>query len=128
MLQYSLLDRRPEETVLPLLKEKNIGVLVRGALAQGLLLDKIPKEYLGHIAETVAHAAATLADNAAPLSAEAAAIAFVRQQQAVSSVVCGIRTQAHLLAAISAVEALLSPEQYSKIAAATPARRYTEHR
>ena len=31
MSQYSLLDRRPEESVFPLLKEKNIGVLVRGA-------------------------------------------------------------------------------------------------
>lgn len=29
MMQYSLLDRRPEETCLPLLQENNIGVLAR---------------------------------------------------------------------------------------------------
>ena len=34
MMQYSLIDRRPEESCLDLLKENNIGVLVRGSLAQ----------------------------------------------------------------------------------------------
>src|SRR6185437_6905893 len=37
MMQYSLLDRRPEEAALPLLSEKNISVVSSGALAQGLL-------------------------------------------------------------------------------------------
>src|SRR5687768_1382194 len=34
MMQYSLLDRRPEETCLDLLKQNNIGVLTRGSIAQ----------------------------------------------------------------------------------------------
>ncbi len=33
MLQYSLLDRRPEETVLDLLHGAGVGVLVRGVSA-----------------------------------------------------------------------------------------------
>jgi aryl-alcohol dehydrogenase-like predicted oxidoreductase len=33
MMQYSLLDRRPEESCLELLREIGIGVLVRGAVA-----------------------------------------------------------------------------------------------
>ena len=37
MLQYSLFDRRPEEEILKKLKENNISVLVRGALAKGML-------------------------------------------------------------------------------------------
>jgi aryl-alcohol dehydrogenase-like predicted oxidoreductase len=40
MMQYSLLDRRPEE-VFPLLKEKNISVVTRGPVAKGLLSDKM---------------------------------------------------------------------------------------
>ena len=42
MMQYSLLDRRPEEECLSLLKEKNIGVLVRGSVAQGFLVNYTP--------------------------------------------------------------------------------------
>lgn len=40
MMQYSLLDRRPEE-LLPLLKENNISVIARGPLAKGLLTEKV---------------------------------------------------------------------------------------
>ncbi|MDF0726129.1 aldo/keto reductase [Cytobacillus sp. S13-E01] len=39
MMQYSILDRRPEE-VFPLLKEHNISVLCRGPVAKGLLTEK----------------------------------------------------------------------------------------
>lgn len=37
MLQYSLLDRRPEEEVLNLLNENKISALARGPLAKGIL-------------------------------------------------------------------------------------------
>jgi aryl-alcohol dehydrogenase-like predicted oxidoreductase len=40
MMQYSLLDRRPEE-LFPLLKEKNISVVTRGPVAKGLLSEKM---------------------------------------------------------------------------------------
>lgn len=46
MMQYSLLDRRPEEACLDLLAQNNISVLVRGAYAKGILLNKPAKEYL----------------------------------------------------------------------------------
>lgn len=41
MMQYSILDRRPEEEVLPLLHENGISVVTRGPLAKGLLSDKM---------------------------------------------------------------------------------------
>lgn len=41
MMQHSMLDRRPEETVLPLLNEHKIGVVTRGPLAKGLLSDRM---------------------------------------------------------------------------------------
>ena len=37
MMQYSLLDRRPEETVLDLLGQNGVGVIVRGPVAKGIL-------------------------------------------------------------------------------------------
>jgi aryl-alcohol dehydrogenase-like predicted oxidoreductase len=46
MLQYSLLDRRPEESVLPLLQSKGISVMARGALAQGMLAGKLQNQSL----------------------------------------------------------------------------------
>jgi aryl-alcohol dehydrogenase-like predicted oxidoreductase len=41
MMQYSILDRRPEEEALPLLHENGISVVTRGPLAKGLLSDKM---------------------------------------------------------------------------------------
>jgi aryl-alcohol dehydrogenase-like predicted oxidoreductase len=68
MMQYSLLDRRPEECCLQLLQQNNIGVLSRGALAQGLLVNKPAKEYLGYSAEAVSKAAAAVKAVATPIN------------------------------------------------------------
>lgn len=40
MMQYSILDRRPEEEILDLLHQHHISVIARGALAKGLLTNK----------------------------------------------------------------------------------------
>ena len=40
MMQYSILDRRPEEESLPLLHEHGISVVTRGPLAKGLLSNR----------------------------------------------------------------------------------------
>ena len=48
MMQYNLLDRRPEESCLDMLADKNIGVLARGSLAGGLLVNKPAKNYLDY--------------------------------------------------------------------------------
>lgn len=50
MMQYSLLDRRPEE-IFPLLKENEISVIARGPLAKGLLTDKIHEKASGQVIE-----------------------------------------------------------------------------
>lgn len=41
MMQYSILDRRAEEEILPLLQKNNISVLSRGSLAKGLLTERL---------------------------------------------------------------------------------------
>ncbi|OEH93603.1 aldo/keto reductase [Bacillus solimangrovi] len=40
MMQYSILDRRPEGEMLELLQKNNISVIARGPLAKGMLSDK----------------------------------------------------------------------------------------
>lgn len=52
MSQYSILDRRPEETVLPLLRDKGISLIARGPVAKGILTSdghrKAEKGYLDY--------------------------------------------------------------------------------
>src|SRR5690606_10644518 len=53
MMQYSLLDRRAEETCFPLLQMNDIAVLARGSLAGGLLINKPAKTYLDYTEDEV---------------------------------------------------------------------------
>jgi len=127
MLQYSLLDRRPEETILPLLQNQNIGVMVRGAIAQGLLIDKSSKPYLGHDASAVEKAAKAIAGISG--NRLSAALGFVWHHPAVTSIVAGIRTSVQLQEALKAAEAPpLTETQYEMLQHAVSPLLYTEHR
>lgn len=129
MLQYSLLDRRPEEAVLDLLYQHKVGVLVRGSLAQGLLIDKAPKPYLDHAEETVARAAAALKKEAVSVQPAAVAVKYVLQNPAVTAAVLGIRTEAQLEEAFKIAAAPpLSSEQTEMLQKIMPAIRYKQHR
>lgn len=127
MLQYSLLDRRPEETVLGLLKENNKGVLVRGALAQGLLINKPAKEYLGYREEAVKQlqeAIRSLTDRYTP---QQIALQYVLRHPAVTSVAAGVRTLQQLeelLAALTPVEAAV----LDQLSGCLPPLLYQQHR
>lgn len=106
MMQYSLLDRRPEEECLDMLHNHNISVLSRGALAQGLLAGKPAKPYLGYSAEEVKKAAEAVKALSDPNRSSAqTAIRYVLQHQALASAVLGIRTVEHLEDVVGAVEA-----------------------
>lgn len=97
MMQYNLLDRRPEEEMLALLAKNNISVLARGPLAQGLLINKPAKEYLNHSVEDVAAAQALINGIATQQhTATAIAVGYVLHHAAVTSAVIGIRTEEQL--------------------------------
>ena len=104
MMQYSLADRRPEETCLALLKKNNIGVLARGTVAGGLLAGKTAAPYLG-FSETEIMTVSKAVQAATPPNSKAAATAirFVLQQPAISSAVVGIRTEAQLKEVLQAI-------------------------
>ncbi len=96
MTQYSLLDRRPEEATLQLLKENNIGVLVRGALAQGILVDKPAREYLSQHSVAVKNGAAAIKKVSLNRTSAQTAIQYVLHNSAVTSAVVGMRTMEQL--------------------------------
>ena len=130
MMQYSLADRRPEESVFDLLQKNDIGVLARGSLAQGLLVNKPAKEYLGHTPEAIS-AAAQLVQGIAVTNQTAAqtALLFVLQQPAVTATIVGISKMEQLKEiAATANKEKLTAEAMVMLQEVLPAKYYEQHR
>ena len=104
MMQYSVLDHRPEETVLDLLQEHDISVITRGAVAQGLLVGKTASEYLQYTDSEVTRAAKAIAHMAeeAGVTPLDVALAYVWGHPAVATAAHGIRTASQLDDALAA--------------------------
>ena len=130
MMQYSLLDRRPEETCLALLQENKIGVLVRGAVAQGLLVNKPSKAYLNYTPQQVEQAAAAIHGvSNEQRNAAQTAIRFVLQHPAVTAAVTGIRTMQQLEEAVGALSApSLTEAALTTLGQSVVANKYEQHR
>lgn len=125
MMQYSLLDRRPEEEALALLQEHDISVITRGTLAKGLLVDKAPKSYLGYSKAEVKEIQMEVNKLE---HASAAAIRYVLHHPAVASSVIGIRTKQHLKDIIKATDIHLSDHEIQQLQAVLKPNRYSKHR
>lgn len=130
MMQYSLLDRRPEETCLELLQKTTTGLLARGVLAKGLLAGKPAAAFLNYSAEQVAEAAAAVkAVSNQQRQPAATPVQYVLHQPAVTCAVIGIRSQEQLDQAIAAgLSAPLSEKEWEILAATLPASQYDLHR
>ncbi|MDQ1089152.1 aldo/keto reductase [Siphonobacter sp. SORGH_AS_1065] len=129
MMQYSLLDRRPEENVLDLLAEHDISVLARGSVAKGLLAGKTPEPYLNYNESEVQQAAEAIkALSTAERNEAATAIRYALFPRAVAAAVVGIRTLKQLEDALKAGETTLSPEEFSELGNVLSAANYKEHR
>lgn len=131
MMQYSLLDRRPEESCFPLLEQHRIGVLVRGAVAKGLLVNKAPEPYLNYDAAGVAQAAAAVQRISASgkRSPAATALRYVLQQPAVTTAVVGMRTSQQVQEALDAARATpLTATEIQQLQQVLPVNKYEQHR
>ncbi len=139
MMQYSLLDRRPEETSLDLLHEHKVSVLARGSLAKGLLANKPAKSYLNYTTDEVRQAAeairsvSTAAASTVAVSTNrspvATAIRYVLHHPAVASAVVGVRTQEQLTdVVLSQTSLALTEQEWQQLANALPANQYDQHR
>lgn len=130
MMQYSLLDRRPEESCLSLLQQHQIGVLARGSVAQGLLINKPAKPYLNYTSEQVRQAANAVRSLTTPeRNATQTALRYVLQQPAITSAVVGIRTEAQLNDVLQTLQTpALTDEEIKKLQGAIPQNYYEQHR
>lgn len=130
MTQYSVLDRRPEEEILDLLRQNGIGVMVRGSVAQGLLVDKPPKPYLNYDVEEVQKAAdAVRALSSGGRLPAQTAIRYVLHHPAVTTAVVGVSSIDQLDEAVGALSTpALGEDEIRQLQSVLPANQYTEHR
>lgn len=129
MLQYSLLDRRPEESILPLLKERNIGVLARGSVAQGLLINKPAKPYLDYsVAQVNKMAEAVKILTNINCSSVQIAIQAILQNKFVNSAIVGMRNIKQLKEAVQAIEAPIDASGLNELYQILPLNHYKDHR
>ncbi len=125
MMQYSLLDRRPEEECLNLLAKHNISVLARGVLAKGMLIDKPAKEYLGYSEAEVQKVQTAVSETENSL---AATIQYVQKSKADVKPIVGIRTLDQLNELIKAQSVSISDTELTQLASVLEANVYEKHR
>lgn len=128
MMQYSPLDRRPEESVFPKLEKSSTRVLVRGSLAKGLLLDKKPIAYLEHTSEEVKTIQKEIENTG--LDPQAVLLAFGLSQKAVASLSVGVSSldQVNKLAKAYEASQSIPLELIETLRQKIPAFTYENHR
>ncbi|MGG1639317.1 aldo/keto reductase [Paenibacillus sp. NRS-1760] len=134
MSQYSILDRRPEEQILPLLKEKGISLIARGPVAKGILTDngavKAEKGYLDYDKEELSSLRDVLLEmGEGSRDLAHTAIRYALANPAVAAVIPGASSFEQLLHNIAASEALqLSPAELEAIKRLSKENRFKQHR
>ncbi|KGM46244.1 aldo/keto reductase [Neobacillus niacini] len=135
MMQYSILDRRPEEEALPYLHEHGISVVTRGPLAKGLLSDKMlekvsPKGYQDYSQEELLEVLPILKDRLAPRrSFTEIALQYNLAHSGVATVITGASSPEQVRNNARAVRSQpLTKEEVTLIKEISKAGIYREHR
>ncbi|WP_123043326.1 aldo/keto reductase [Cohnella candidum] len=132
MNQYSILDRRAEESVLPLLKERGISVIARGPVASGRLAQgrAIEKGYLDYGVEELLLVREGLERLAVPgRNMAQLAIRYSLSHPAVAAVIPGASSEAQLEHNLGAADIPpLTEEEIAAIRALSKANVYADHR
>lgn len=128
MMQYSLLDRRPEEQCLNWAQNKQVGILARGSLVKGLLAGKPPANYLNHSEKEVADVQEVLKHLSTNRTAAQTTLRFVFRHPAVTTATVGIRTHDQLKEAIETFSRPdLNDDEYGTLQCVLNPDRYTTH-
>lgn len=133
MMQYSLLDRRPEEW-LPLLKEQNISIIARGPVAKGLLSERMLSKlnadgYLDYSYNELRELLPLLKDKLSPRKMNETALQYVLAEPTVAAVIPGASSVAQLRENCQAVRSkTLSSEELQVLRQLTKANVYHIHR
>lgn len=139
MMQYSILDRRPEEQALPLLQKNGISVVARGPLAKGLvseaMLEKASSSvrehgYLDYSYEELEQVIPELKRKLAEQrSLTDISVQYLLAHPTVASVIAGASSVAQLKENTKAIKShALSQEELEIIRSITKANVYQQHR
>lgn len=133
MSQYSILDRRPEESVLPLLAREGISVIARGPLASGILTEhgrsKAERAYLDYSAEELPELHKELMrQTSLTRTLTQTALQYPLAHPAVAAIIPGASSLAQLRQNIAAATSPpLSPQELEAVRNTSKAGRYTLH-
>jgi aryl-alcohol dehydrogenase-like predicted oxidoreductase len=132
-IEYSLVSRGPEATILPMLLELGIGVTAYGVLSRGLLSGSKPKTTGDFRAYLPRFTAANLEQNQRlietlqqlatekNITASQLAIAWVLAKGSTIVPLIGARTRAQLTESLGALHVALTPAELRRIEEAVPA-------
>lgn len=133
MMQYSLLDRRPEEWT-PLLEDQQISIVARGPVAKGLLSDKMLDKlttdgYLNYSYNELKELLPLLQDKLSPRKLNETALQYVLAEPSVAAVIPGASSIAQLRENCRAIQSkALSSEELQLLRQLTKANVYNVHR
>lgn len=132
MNQYSIVDRRAEETVLPLLRDNGISVIARGPLASGALATG--RQPVQGVLDYELEELVALRERLEKLTGEGRgltelAIRYSLSDPAVAAVVPGASSREQLLRNLAAADAPpLTPAEIEAVRLASKANVYAAHR
>ncbi|WP_379154700.1 aldo/keto reductase [Paenibacillus sp. sgz5001063] len=134
MSQYSILDRRPEEAILPLLQQHGISLIARGPLAGGILTEhgsaKAHRDYLGYDSGElpVLHERLVQQTGTARTLTETA-LHYPLANPAVAAIIPGASSLEQLRRnAAAAASPPLTPAELAAIQHTSKSNRYAQHR
>jgi aryl-alcohol dehydrogenase-like predicted oxidoreductase len=143
-IEYSLMSRKPEANILPLLRELRIGVTAYGVLSRGLLAGSkptSPSDFRAHLPrftgdnrernQRLVEALQMLAAKKGATASQLA-IAWVLSKDQTIVPLIGARTRTQLAESLAALDVTLSSSEIARIEEAVPASavagtRYDEH-
>lgn len=137
MMQYNMLDRRPEEEILDLLKQHDISVLARGPLAKGFLTEsgkeQIEKKardgFLDYSRDELLQIYQELSNTVDNPSLSSTAFHYILHHPAVASAVFGASSVDQVTNNTEPyIENPLSDELYESLQAITRPIKYDKHR
>jgi 1-deoxyxylulose-5-phosphate synthase len=129
MMQYSLLDRRPEEEAFNLLHNSNISVIARGPVAKGLLSSKPAAAFQDYSQEEVANVQKELEVLESPQRSKGqTAIRFALSHPAVATVIPGASRLEQLEENVGSSNVTLSENELENLRKISKANVYELHR
>ncbi len=136
MMQYSLLDRRPEEEMLDLLHENNISVIARGPMAKGMLtangLVQVEKKghngYLDYSYEELKNVVSKFLEITGKRNPNAFALGYVLRHPAIATAVFGASSVEQMEENLTYRSFSLDEEIYEQFKAISKRNVYSQHR